>query len=189
MRIIAGAWRGRLLKSTTGPGLRPAMGKVREALFSMIEARDGLGPETRVLDLFAGGGSLGFEAMSRGAGHVDFIENASYAVKIIRANAEALGLEADRCTVRQEDVLKALRKPAYAPYSLVFIDPPYQLSVLDTVLKALYENRYLAPNALINAEVEAHQPFDPSRVPSGLVPEADRAYGQTRVLLWTVNPT
>ncbi len=189
MRIIAGAWRGRNLKTTTGPGLRPAMGKVREALFSMIETRVDLGPETRVLDLFAGSGSLGFEAMSRGAGHVDFVENAPYAAKVIQANAEHLELEPDRFSVRREDVLKFLRKLARIPYDLVFIDPPYQLAALDTVLKSLCENRYLAPGALVNAEVESRLPFDPARVPSDLSPQADRAYGQTRVLLWIADRT
>ena len=189
MRIIAGAWRGHTLKSTSGPGLRPAMGRVREALFSMIEARADITAETRVLDLFAGGGSLGFEALSRGAGHVDFVENAPYAVKIIQASAESLGAEPERFSIRKEDALKWLRKPARVPYDLVFVDPPYQLTVLPTVLKHLCDNNYLAPNAVVNAEVEARLSFDPAVAHPNLSLQADRTYGQTRVILWTLNPT
>lgn len=115
MRIIAGQYKGRSLKTTTGPGFRPAMGKVREALFSMLEARGVDWPEARVLDLFAGSGSLGFEALSRGAAKVGFVEAASYAVKVIEANAGLLDVERERIAVWREDALKLLSRRPEAP--------------------------------------------------------------------------
>jgi 16S rRNA (guanine966-N2)-methyltransferase len=185
MRIIAGLYRGRTLKTTTGPGFRPAMGKVREALFSMLEAQGILWPQTRVLDLFAGSGSLGFEALSRGAASAVFVESAPHAAAVIARNAELLGLEADRSALWQEEVGKALgRRPARS-FSIVFIDPPYQTRLLDRTLAALTRNGWLAPGAIINAEVESRAPFR-ADLP-GLAALADRSYGQTRVLLWTVN--
>ena len=186
MRIISGAYKGRSLKTTTGPGLRPAMGKVREALFSMLEARGADWPEARVLDLFAGSGSLGFEALSRGAQHVCFVEKAPYAVKVIAANAELLGVEAHRISIEQNETAKALTKRQSRPFSVVFIDPPYELQVLANTLKSLLAAGWVASGSLINAEVEARQRIDPESVHPSLESLADRTYGQTRVLLWSV---
>ena len=187
MRIIAGAYKGRTLKSTTGPGFRPAMGKVREALFSMLEARGVDWPKARVLDLFAGSGSLGFEALSRGAGEVCFVESAPYAVKVIAANAGLLGIEQSRVSIRQEEVAKVLSRKAIQPYDVIFIDPPYNLAVLGSALSAVVRNGWALPGAVINAEVEARQPFDPQKAHPALELLADRAYGQTRVILWNIS--
>ena len=185
MRIISGTYKGRMLKTTTGPGFRPAMGKVREALFSMLEANDVYWPEARVLDLFAGSGSLGFEALSRGAAFVNFVESASYAVSVIAKNAELLGVEEERIAIRKEQVGKVLGKRPAQPFSVVFIDPPYEMRVLGNTLTNLVKNGWLTPGAIVNAEVEAHAPLDPAKAHPALTLLADRAYGQTRVLLWT----
>jgi len=187
MRIIAGAYKGRTLKTTTGPGFRPAMGKVREALFSMLEARGVNWPVAQVLDLFAGSGSLGFEALSRGAAQVCFVESAPYAAKIIAANAELLGVEPDRVSLRREEAAKVLARRAENAYDVVFIDPPYNLDVLRSTLSALIRQGWALPGAIINAEVEAKQPFDPEHAHPDLELLADRAYGQTRVILWNMN--
>lgn len=187
MRIIAGAYRGRTLKTTVGPGFRPAMGKVREALFSMLEARGVYWPEARVLDLYAGSGSLGFEALSRGAAFASFVESAPYAAKVIAANAELLGVERERFEIRQEEAAKILAKRPFLPFSVVFIDPPYKLDVLAHNLNALIKNYWTLPGAVINAEVEERLRFDPEKAHAGLTPLADRTYGQTRVILWNVN--
>lgn len=186
MRIIAGAYKGRNLKTTTGPGFRPAMGKVREALFSILEAKGVQWPQSRVLDLFAGSGSLGFEALSRGAAEVCFVEPAPYATKVIAANADLLRVEPGRLSIRQEEAAKVLARRPAAPWSVVFIDPPYQMNVLGQTLKALLGNHWVLPGAVINAEVEARLPFAPEKAHERLEPLADRAYGQTRVLLWQV---
>jgi len=187
MRIIAGAYKGRTLKTTTGPGFRPAMGKVREALFSMLEARGIDWSVARVLDLFAGSGSLGFEALSRGAAHVCFVESAPYAARVIAANAELLGVEPSRVSLRREEAAKVLSRRAENAYDVVFIDPPYKVAVLGNILSALIKQAWALPGAVINAEVEAKQPFDPENAHPALEPLADRTYGQTRVILWNMN--
>ena len=189
MRIIAGAYRGRVLKSAAGPGFRPAMGMVREALFSMLEARGVHWPETRVLDLFAGSGSLGFEALSRGAAEALFVETAPYAVHVIESNAKLLGIEDFRLRIRKEDVARVLSRPPAAPFSLVCIDPPYRVQLVERTLLSLLKNGWLLPGALVNAELEARVPFEPEKAHPALAVLADRGYGQTRVILWTVNQT
>ncbi len=187
MRIIAGAYRGRTLKTTVGPGFRPAMGKVREALFSMLEAKGVNWPEARVLDLYAGGGSLGFEALSRGADFACFVESAPYAAKVIAANAELLGVERERFDIRQEEAARVLSKRPAKPFSVVFIDPPYAMDVLSHTLNTLIKNYWVLPGAIINAEVEERLRFDPEKANPKLGLLADRTYGQTRVILWNMN--
>lgn len=186
MRIISGAYRGRSLKTTTGPGFRPAMGKVKEALFSMLEARGADWPEAEVLDLFAGSGSLGFEALSRGARRVCFVESAPYAAKVIAANAEILGVEKNRISVEQEDASKLLARRPPQSFNVTFIDPPYEMQILENILKSLLKNEWAVTGGLINAEVEARQRIEPGTIHPSLELLADRAYGQTRVLVWSV---
>jgi 16S rRNA (guanine966-N2)-methyltransferase len=163
------------------------MGMVREALFSMLEARGVNWPETRVLDLFAGSGGLGFEALSRGAAEALFVETAPYAVKVIAANAKLLGIEDFRLRIRQEDVARVLPRPPVAPFSLVCIDPPYGMKAVERTLPPLLKNGWVLPGALVNAELEARARFDPEKAHPALAVLADRGYGQTRVILWTVN--
>ncbi len=186
MRIVAGAYKGRTLKTTTGPGFRPAMGIVRESIFSMLESRGIDWKKTRVLDLFAGSGSLGFEALSRGAAHVCFVEVASYATKVIASNAELLGVGQERYSIRLSSVGKALGQRAITPFDVVFIDPPYKINVLGQALKALLQNGWVMDGAIVNAEVEEKLRFDPESAHENLEVLADRAYGQTRVVLWQV---
>jgi len=188
MRIIAGKYKGRSLKTTTGPGFRPAMGIVREALFSMLESRGVAWPQARVLDLFAGSGSLGFEALSRGAAQVGFVESAPYAVKVIEANAALLGVERESLVLWREDAVRLLSRRPESPYDVVFIDPPYEMNVLGKVLSALVGRGWVGANSLVNAEVEARRAFDPEKAHPELELLSDRTYGQTRVILWTVRP-
>jgi 16S rRNA (guanine966-N2)-methyltransferase len=187
MRIISGEFRGRQLKTTSGPGYRPAMGKVRGALFSMLEARGVIWPETRVLDVFAGSGSLGFEALSRGAAEALFIESMPKAVALIRENAAKLGLEPQRWHILNEEAGKALNRPPLRPFDLIFIDPPYRQNLMPPAIKAILRRGWLAPVGIINAEVESGLKFDPEKENPELAVIADREYGQTRVVLWTRN--
>lgn len=126
MRIIAGMYKGRALKSTTGPGFRPAMGAVREALFSMLESRDIIWEETRILDLFAGSGSLGFEALSRGAAHVCFVDAAAYAAKVITSNAVTFGVSPGATHIEDHSVAR-LGSAAEFRQRFDFSLPPYFL--------------------------------------------------------------
>lgn len=127
MRIIAGEFRGRRIDAPEGQATRPMLDRVREALFSTLGERvEG----ARVLDLFGGSGSLGLEALSRGAAHVRFVEKAAHAGASLRANVEALGVgdrarivRGDALTSRSWGVLDGER------YDLVFLDPPYPLVV------------------------------------------------------------
>jgi 16S rRNA (guanine966-N2)-methyltransferase len=163
------------------------MGKVRGALFSMLEARGLLWPETRVLDVFAGSGSLGFEALSRGAAEALFIESLPKAAALLRENAEKLGLAPQRYHIVNEEAGKALNRPAARPFDLIFIDPPYRRNLLAPTVKAILRRGWLAPEGIINAEVEGGLKFDPAKETPGLAVLADREYGQTRVVLWTRN--
>ena len=190
MRIIAGELRGRTLKSVEGPGYRPATGRVREALFSMLEARGLVWPRCSVLDLFAGSGSLAFEAASRGARRICLVENAPRAVQCLERNAAELGLAALRCRILREDVLRLLarRKPGGQAepeerFDVVFMDPPYGMNLVPAALQALVRGQWLAPEAFVLAEVATRARIGEA-AREELARVADREYGQTRILLW-----
>ena len=190
MRIIAGEFRGRTLKTVEGPGYRPATSRVREALFSMLEARGLVWSACSVLDLFAGTGSLAFESASRGARRVCLVENSGIAVKCLEHNAAALGLFASRCSIMREDALRLLarrrRKEQENPgerFDVVFLDPPYGMNLVPTVLQALVHGQWLAPKAFVLAEMEAQARIDET-AHEELVCVSRREYGQTRILLW-----
>ena len=148
MRIISGYWGGRRLQAPRGEATRPTSDRVREALFSVLGARvDG----ARVLDVFAGSGALGLEALSRGAAEATFVDSAPAAVRAVQANLAALGAEAQ---VRRDDAARFLNAASGAgrEYDLVFLDPPYRLAgrlggELTAALPAV-----LAPGAAVVAE-------------------------------------
>ena len=189
MRIIAGELRGRTLRSVAGPGVRPATGRVREALFSMLEARGLAWPQCSVLDLFAGSGSLAFESVSRGAQRICLVENSAAAVQCLERNAADLGLFAPRCRILREDVLRLLARRTRAEpeerFDLVFMDPPYGRDLVPAALPSLVRGQWLAPQAFVVAEVEAQARIG-EVAQAGLACVADREYGQTRILLWKV---
>lgn len=189
MRLIGGEWGGRNIRTGEGPGYRPAMAKVRKALFSMLEARGVRWPEAAVLDLFAGSGSLAFEALSRGAARVMLVESSKAAADIIWDNAAKLGVEPGRMHVAVDQVSRYLARPRGAGqgYDLVFVDPPYADKVIEQTLKLLLKQRWLNAEAIVVAEVEARSRFDAALIPADLTLDTDRNYGQTRVLLWQVN--
>jgi 16S rRNA (guanine966-N2)-methyltransferase len=134
VRIIAGEWRGRRISAPTGDAVRPTLDRVREAWMSMVHTSL---PDARVLDLFAGSGALGLEALSRGAARADFVENDSRAFRALRENIEVLDA-GDRCTVHREDAIAYLVKVsegdgeheaggrAVPAYDVAFADPPYR---------------------------------------------------------------
>jgi 16S rRNA (guanine966-N2)-methyltransferase len=155
MRVIAGTYGGRTLKAPPGSSTRPTSDRVREALFSILGARVG---GARVLDLFAGSGALGIEALSRGAESAVFVDDAPAAIRAIRANLEALEIDAG---VRRADALRFLGAASSggAQYDLVFLDPPYQLA--DRLASRLSEAlpAVLAPGAVAVAESDRRAPL------------------------------
>jgi 16S rRNA (guanine966-N2)-methyltransferase len=131
VRIIAGEWRGRRIAAPKGDSVRPTLDRVREAWMSMVHTSL---PGARVLDLFAGSGALGLEALSRGAEHADFVENDPRTFRVLQENVRMLGAE-ERCTLHREDALSYLTKVVGGelravggeyPYDVAFADPPYR---------------------------------------------------------------
>jgi 16S rRNA (guanine966-N2)-methyltransferase len=169
VRIVAGTYGGRRLAAPRGGRTRPTADRVREALFSM------LGPlaDARVLDLFAGSGALGLEALSRGAAEATFVDSSPAAVRAVRANLESLGADAD---VRRADARAFLRnaRAAGRQYDLVFLDPPYQRA--GAVAEALAGDlaAVLAPRGRVVAESDRRSSLE---LPLPLLTE--RRYGDT----------
>lgn len=150
MRVVSGSAKGRPLKSVPGMGTRPTTDKVKEAIFSMI------GPYFEggtVLDLFAGTGSLGIEALSRGMEHAVFIDLEPKSIETIRANLKATRLEAQGEVFRNdaERALKVLAKRGVL-VDLVFLDPPYRLTNADDLLQQMHEKSLLQDDATIVIE-------------------------------------
>jgi len=150
MRVIAGSAKGRRLATLRTLALRPTPDRVREALFDILGDRIA---GARVLDLFAGSGAVGLEALSRGARAIVFVEGHQPACRLIDKNLLACGLQ-DRARVWRADVLKALPllKAEQQRFELIFLDPPYQSSLVEDTLKELGDGRLLAPDGQVVAE-------------------------------------
>jgi 16S rRNA (guanine966-N2)-methyltransferase len=168
---VAGRWGGRRLRAPRGARTRPTADRVREALFSMLGDVEG----AAVLDLFAGSGALGIEALSRGAASAVFVERDAAAAASVRANLEALG--ADAAVVRRQDALRYLSTSRGA-FDLVFVDPPYDSApgLAGTLSEALPS--VLAPDALIVTESRKSHPLELS-----LPLLRERRYGDTRIAI------
>lgn len=179
MRIIGGAFRGRRLagvgRGDEAARLRPTSDRVRESLFNVVQSRyaDRLAG-ARVLDLFAGTGAMGLEALSRGAARADFVENGRAALSLLRRNIELCGTEAStRVLVRDARRLAAHDGP---PFGLVFLDPPYGRAMGEAALEAALAGGWLAPDAMIVWEEGGEV-----TVPAGLRLLDERRYGDTTI--------
>ena len=179
MRIIGGVWRGRRLAAPHGARTRPTADRVRQALFDILVHAPWAGPEaiegTRVLDVFAGTGALGLEALSRGAGHSSFIENDRTALAALRANIASCEAN-DRCTIVAGDALSA---PPGDPCGLVFLDPPYEQSLLTRAVERLRVGGWITPGTLIVAETQRQERLV---LPGSLL--AERPHGAARLSFW-----
>jgi 16S rRNA (guanine966-N2)-methyltransferase len=184
MRIIGGQYKGRKIKTWEGPGYRPATMKVREAIFSMLMARGVDFGQVRVVDMFAGSGSLGIDCLSRGATEAWFVEKSSKAAALIRNNLIELGVDKKTVRIISKDLFGVLSKRPEIPFDVVFIDPPYGKDFLVPALEKSLEKGWIAPGALILAEVETSVEVPKEGPITEMDLLTDRKYGQTRILLW-----
>jgi 16S rRNA (guanine966-N2)-methyltransferase len=179
VRIVAGTLGGRRISAPPGTDTRPTSDRVREALFSALGDVGG----ARALDLFAGSGALGLEALSRGAAAAVFVEKDWRATKVITANFRALGLAAPQAVLRRREALAALRdaREAGETYDLVFLDPPYRLATGLGPELASALAPVLAPGARVIGESDRRTPLD---LP-GLLTTFERRYGDTLLRIHT----
>jgi 16S rRNA (guanine966-N2)-methyltransferase len=184
VRVIAGAARGRRLAAPPGRSTRPTSDRVREALFSTVESRLRTLAGVRVLDLYAGSGALGLEALSRGAAHVLLVESDPRALRTLQANVVAV--DRPGADPRRADVRRVLAVEPDRPYDLVLADPPYDVGPgeVGDVLRLLRDRRWLAPRSLVVVE----RPTRGGDVvwPEGYAAVAQRRYGETT--LWYGRP-
>lgn len=153
MRIIAGRFGGRVLASFDAPHIRPTTDRVKGSLFNRLMGKlEG----ARVLDLFAGTGSLAFEALSRGARQVDLVENHRKSIEIIEKNRQQLGIK-EGFTLHRRDVFSFLKNYSGQPYDLIFIDPPFTEKLADSTLGALDSSQCVGAHTTIAIESSKHE--------------------------------
>jgi 16S rRNA (guanine966-N2)-methyltransferase len=179
MRIVGGRLRSRPIAGPKGPGLRPTADRLRESLFNILA--HGYGDPVsgaRVLDLFAGTGALGIEALSRGAAFALFIDDGVEARALLRQNSETLGLGGISRIFRRDATELGPAHPV-EPFSLVFLDPPYGKGLAEKALASARDGGWLKPNALIVVEEAADAAFKP---PEGFNELERRAYDDTELI-------
>jgi 16S rRNA (guanine966-N2)-methyltransferase len=175
MRVISGSAKGRRLRATRAPEMRPTTDIARRVIFDILgDTVSG----ARVLDLFAGAGTLGIESLSRGAQHATFVEQDREACSIILSNLETTALRSNATIVRA-DVVRALAKPPAEPFDLVFLDPPYGrgLAFVSRVLGRLAEAPWLRPGGTVVVEAEV----GPIEWPPSFRETRTRRFGRTQV--------
>jgi 16S rRNA (guanine966-N2)-methyltransferase len=177
LRIISGSLKGRRIGTPKGLLIRPTSDRLRETIFNII---GGCVSGRTVLDVFAGTGALGIEALSRGAESAVFIDSSPTAVRLIEANLRLCGVEG-RARVQRCDLLRMGKciRSAFAPFDLVFMDPPYHLHAVRQALLNLHQSGTLAQNALIVAEHSAEEQIAVEGAPFWL--NDRRRYGKTVV--------
>jgi 16S rRNA (guanine966-N2)-methyltransferase len=179
MRIVGGRWRGRSLKGPTSDVIRPTSDRLRETIFNVLAHGYGDPVENaRVLDLFAGTGAMGLEALSRGAAFALFVDDGTHARGIIRENVEALGAGGNTRLFRRDATRMGPAAPN-APFSLVFCDPPYGKDLAPKALTSCAQGGWLTPDALV--VVEEAQGVEVV-LPDGLEELERRDYGETKVV-------
>ena len=181
MRITAGKFGGRALTAPRNERVRPTSDKVRQAIFNILEHKDfGFGFKlegARVVDLFAGTGALGLEALSRSAKYALFIDNSAESRGLIRQNVEAFGLTgASKIWRRDAGALGAL--DTLSPFDVAFLDPPYRQNLIPKALEGLRDGGWLVRPALAVAEAAEEEDIPPT---DGFVLLDERTYGDTKV--------
>lgn len=179
MRIEAGAHKGTTLIAPAGEDVRPTSDRARQAIFNMLIHRFDAVEGARVLDAFAGSGALGLEALSRGAGSLVAMELARPALDALKRNISACRENARTLVFACNALDPPPAQPRHAPCSLIFLDPPYGQGLIAPALVALDKAGWIAPAALIVAEMAVRDP-----VPEGktLAVEEERRYGKARIV-------
>jgi 16S rRNA (guanine966-N2)-methyltransferase len=176
MRVVGGRLKGRNLAAPSSRDIRPTADRLREALFNiLIHAYDDPIEDARVLDLFAGTGALGIEAISRGAKFTLFVDNGAEARALMRDNVEALGLGGVTKVYRRDATNLGPAHPM-EPFSLVFLDPPYAMGLADKALVSLRDGGWLARSALLVVEEAKAAAF---KAGEGFTELERRAYDDT----------
>ena len=185
MRIIAGTAKGRRLISPMGSRIRPTSDKVKEALFNILNGITGSLSGFTVLDIFAGTGNLGIEALSRGAAEAVFIDNHRDSIALVKKNLDLTGFS-DRGRVVLREAVAALKilEETNNPFQLIFLDPPYHQEMLERVLQHLASSRLVDENTLVVAEFSPKEKLETS---FGSLREFDRRiYGDTALAFFTI---
>jgi 16S rRNA (guanine966-N2)-methyltransferase len=179
MRVVAGRFRGRALVAPDDMSIRPTSDRVRESVFNILAhgVEDFTLAGARVIDLFAGTGALGIEAVSRGAAFCLFVEEAAEARALIRRNVEALGLTGETRIFRR-DATDLGPAGNMEPYGLAFLDPPYGKGLGEKALAGLVDGNWLKPGAICVLEEKAGLALS---LPSGLEQIDSRSWGETEV--------
>jgi 16S rRNA (guanine966-N2)-methyltransferase len=179
MRIVAGRFKGHALKTPKSYRVRPTSDRLRETLFNVLaHAYGDAVQDARVLDLFAGTGALGLEALSRGAALVLFVEDGVEARGLLRGNVEALGV-AGTSRIFRRDATKLGAVHPNEPFSLVFADPPYGKGLAEKALASARDGGWLTPDALVVVEEAGDAAFT---APDGFEEIETRAYGEAKLV-------
>jgi 16S rRNA (guanine966-N2)-methyltransferase len=179
VRVVGGRLRGRLLQAPASRAIRPTSERLRESIFDILTHRHaGVIEGARVVDLFAGSGALGIEALSRGAKFTLFVDDGAEARALLRANVEAFALGGVTRIWRADATLLG-RAPAGPPFTLAFLDPPYDKGLAGPAMAGLIEGRWLGRGALVVVEESAKAEID---APAALRVVHERVYGETRVV-------
>ena len=176
LRIVAGNWRSRLLAIADLPGLRPTSSRIRETLFNWLTP--GI-HGVRCLDLCAGTGALGIEALSRGAAETLFVEKSPVAAETLRQNLNSLNASGARVVV--DDARRFLANPGAKRFDIVFLDPPFAADLHDELCRLLDEHHWLADNARIYIELDRDQPVP--TLPENWSVAKNKTAGKVRYLL------
>ena len=176
LRIIGGQWRGRKLNFADEPGVRPTADRVRETLFNWLRIDV---EEARCLDLFAGSGALGLEALSRGAKEVVFVDSNSKVINTITVQLKTLG--AENAQVIKQTAESYLNTENAKPFDIVFLDPPFHKEFLLPIIKQLIEEGWLKDNALLY--IEAEKDLGEPELPEGWVIFKSKIAGQVAFCL------
>ena len=181
MRIIAGTAKGRRLKSPAkNLPVRPALDRIREAIFSIIGTTC---PDWQVLDLYAGSGAYGLEALSRGAKRVDFVEENPQVVKLIESNLSLCGFQ-NQGVVHHQSVEQFLKQSHVHPFQLIFLDPPFKDDTLPQLLKEIDKHKLLAETGFLVARCSRHSNMEFTQTYKHMHLHRDRVYGESRVLVY-----